>query len=193
MAFGDFVLEDGTGLSNATSYVSLEEFVAYCQGHQQYQAIGALMSNEQRQSALMYGTRWIDNRYRWLGRVWNMGEDGSGTAQALRWPRNEIWDEDGRELVAATDDDTCPLPDRLKEAVCEAALMHHQSAVNEYAADGQLAQGPIQRVKVDTIEVEYTNDTAAGAVVRNPDKNGSRVRHITAILDGLISRVGVTR
>jgi hypothetical protein len=194
VALGDFVVEDGTGVEDATSYVTVEEATNYCHTHQQYQAVWGAMSNEARQAALMYATRWIDDHFEFLGRVFRLGLSQSEPAQALRWPRLDIWDRDGRYLVSFdSGSDTCQIPDRVKEATVEAALMHVASAVNAFDASGQASQGPISQIEVDVIQIAFSNSPSSGSSIRNPDKAGSRVRHITSILDGFITRRGVYR
>lgn len=194
MAFGDFVVEDGTGLANATSYVSVAEATNYCTTHRQYQGVWGLMEVEARQSALMHGTRWLDEEFEWLGRVYRYGTSNDEQAQALRFPRVQIWDKDGRYLVVYDSDaQTVAIPDRIKEATCEATLMHVASAVNAFSADGQAAQGPIEEITVDVIEVVFSNGGSNGAVIRNPDKAHSRRGYIKRIVAPYVSSRGVYR
>lgn len=104
------VVEDGTGLSTANTYLSEADADAY---HTLYTGStdwsGALTAAKER--ALVLATQHLDAKYhgRWLGQRAN-------DTQALDWPRSNAEDSDGY----AIDDES--LPQKLKNACAELAL-----------------------------------------------------------------------
>ncbi len=90
------VVEDGTGLANAESYVSVAYADQHCVrfGH----ASWAALTETAKEVALRKATRYIDGRYRFLGR--KLFE-----IQALQWPRetlSEDWRWPVRKVQEAT-------------------------------------------------------------------------------------------
>lgn len=98
------IVENGTGLINADSYVSIEFADNY------FSARGvsgwvALTQNVKEQS-LIRATDFIDNIYQWCGKK-------ATSEQSLRFPRINIVDYEGQPVEG--------VPTCLKKAVCEAA------------------------------------------------------------------------
>lgn len=93
------VIEDGTGVADAESYVSISEATAYAEkmGHSAW--LTASVTDAQREAALRQATAYIDSRYRFRGRQ-------SARTQALEWPRDGFaWPQK-----------------RVKDACCELAI-----------------------------------------------------------------------
>jgi hypothetical protein len=112
-----FVVEDGTGRSDANSYCSVADADTY---HATYtlSAQWAAAAPAAKENALVLATQYLDARYggRWLGyRAHGYGEDSSHE-QALDWPRIGAYDADGWPH----DEDVLPV--RLVQATCEVAL-----------------------------------------------------------------------
>lgn len=101
-------------------------------------------SDATKEAALRFATKWIDQRYRWIGTI------SSTALNRLKWPRLDAVDVDGREWTG--------VPQQLKDAVCEVALAHISTSVNEVRDRG----GRVKREKVDVIEVEYADGASAG-------------------------------
>lgn len=74
------VIEDGTGLPNADSYVSVADANAYAaaMGHVSWLAAG--VTEAQKETALRRATQYVDSRYRYKNSKLNPD-------QALEWPR----------------------------------------------------------------------------------------------------------
>ncbi len=114
------VVEDGTGLDTAESYVSVSDCDAYHtkMGHDAWTGSTAV-----KEAALRKATQYIDARYAFLGTV--VDED-----QALQWPREDIdW-----PTKAITD------------ATCELALRALSGALYSDVEPGQVQSetvGPI--------------------------------------------------
>lgn len=98
----EFVVEDGTGLTNSTSYVSVAEFQQYWENR------GTVYSSESSiQKWLNEATAYADLTYCWGGTI-------ADDDQALLVPRIGWADVYGRDL-----DDS--VPTYLKNGVCELA------------------------------------------------------------------------
>lgn len=101
-----FVAEDGTGLSNANSYVSVA--VADTYAADRGQTAWAALATGAKQTALIQATDYINKNFRFKGyRV-------KASTQALMWPRSAVYDRDGVLLPAM------PVP--LQQATVEYAL-----------------------------------------------------------------------
>lgn len=155
------IVEDGTGLANAESYVSVAYFRTYCtaRGHD----ISDYDDTEIEQ-ALRRGTEWFEALY--SARL--PGARVSLT-QALTLPQTGLYDARGYAVASNA------VPVQVQKAVCEATL-------RELATPGglspDLVTGQIEkRVRVDTIEVEYASGST-GAEGQRPT---------LTIVDGIMS------
>lgn len=126
------IVEDGTGLSNAESYVSVADADAY------HSAMGnsswATGDTAAKEAALRRGTQYLDAHYSFAG-------EPLTETQALEWPRVGY----GWPVVA------------LKAATCELALRARSGAL--YADE---APAPVTRETVGPITVEYGNSDRGG-------------------------------
>lgn len=132
-----FDVEDGTGKATSTSYVSVEDAIAYLTDEGEKDFCAAIATEPLRQQALVRATRYCDRAL--AGRVngYPINEE-----QALLFPR--------------TDGSFSGVPSLLKHAVCYAASI-------EYAMPGTLSAkverpGRIKREKVEgAVEIEYAD------------------------------------
>lgn len=130
-----FIVEDGTGKSDAVSYVSLD----YAADYFAHRGIVAwsILTNGERKAALVKATDYMVQAYRdrWDGyRLTN--------TQSLDWPRNSV-EYEGHYYPSDE------VPTEVKNACCELAL---KATSGELLPD--LTQGVV-REKVDVLEVEY--------------------------------------
>lgn len=102
-----FVVEDGTGLANATAYQSVADFKTY---HADRGNEFAAYSDTQIEAALVQGSDFIDCRYQYLG------NRTRGRDQSMEWPRGNVCDPDGWMV------DSNSLPPEVTEACNELAL-----------------------------------------------------------------------
>lgn len=126
------IVEDGTGVPNADSYVSLSDATAYCaaMGHSAW----ATASATDQESALRRATQYLDTRYRYAG-------NRITTTQALEWPRTiRQW----------------PLRS-IRDACCELALRALDGELYTDAGDA-----PVTRETVGPITMEYGYSTNGG-------------------------------
>ncbi len=135
----DFIVEDGTGLVDATSYVSVEELQQYVDNFYGTDLTG--YTDEDLERFLNRGTVYIDNTY---------GSNYNGIllndSQALGWPRKYAWYV---PTGIAIDDDVIPI--EVKNATCESvlSLISGSDPYPIIPATGVISE---QSVKVDVIE-----------------------------------------
>ena len=100
------IVENGTGLPNADSYVSVE----YADDYFSARGVSGwvALSSEQKEQSLIRATDYVDNIYLWYGKK-------ATTEQSLRFPRENLKDYEGQDIVG--------IPNCLKQAVCDAALI----------------------------------------------------------------------
>lgn len=106
---GELTVEDGTVVSGADTYISLEAADLYHvnRGNTDWSGTDA-----ERARAMRRGLQFIEGRF--LGRLKGTK---STSGQAPQWPRDNMTDEDGNEVGADT------IPQRVKDAQCEAARL----------------------------------------------------------------------
>lgn len=80
------VVETGSGLTNANSYASVAEADSYHEAHL-YASVWFAMTVPEKNAALVWGTRLLDEQVDWPGARSTIG-------QALRWPRVGVPDRD---------------------------------------------------------------------------------------------------
>jgi hypothetical protein len=136
------IVEDGTGLTNANTYVSEAEADAYFEIIPAYSAIWAGYSSAEKENFLRMATRALDARTDWEG-------SKQVDASALRWPRKRVRDRDG--LIVATD----VVPQAVKDATCELARIID----NEDITTGQDVEN-VRMLKLDVLEIEYQEGTS---------------------------------
>ncbi|MEX2444499.1 MAG: DnaT-like ssDNA-binding protein [Alkalispirochaeta sp.] len=138
------IVEDGTGLPNANTYISLTDADGYHAevGNTEWSAA----TEAEREAALVAATRWIDSRYRtrWIG-------TRGSRDQALAWPRWNAVDPDGYEIPG--------VPQGVAHATAEAALL---VVTGEELSAPQERGGRVRREKVGPIETEYASGAPAG-------------------------------
>lgn len=106
------VPETGAGITGANTWVSLDEFVEYLVDRNDIEiAEGNSYSDEDRDGALLYAARDIDQTFEWHGYR-------TTTTQGLGFPRVGCYDKEGRLISSTT------IPGVLKEAQCERAREH---------------------------------------------------------------------
>ena len=112
------IVEDGTGLATAESYVAVADVTTYvgklyASTHAANVAWSAASTTDKEIALRVATKQYLDVRYAFSGVRANQ-------TQALAWPRSGAEDRDG---YCFEDDD---LPQRLKDALCELALRYIQ-------------------------------------------------------------------
>jgi hypothetical protein len=110
------IVEDGSGKSDAQSYVSVADADSYHTNHSA-STDWTNATTAEKEKALRLATQWLDASYhgRWKGVRFSAG-------QALDWPRDSV-ELDGYVLSASD------LPQQLLDATCEMALKEVQGDV----------------------------------------------------------------
>jgi hypothetical protein len=133
-----FIVEDGTGLSDANSYVSLDWANSYFADRGNTSWSGAL--DAEKQVALVKATDYIDASYDFPGEI-------LVSSQALKWPRANATDKYGETLEG--------IPVILMKATAELAVR----ALSEELLQDIEKQGYIKRERVEgAVEREYGGD-----------------------------------
>ncbi len=134
------VVEDGTGLANAVSYVSVADADTYhaARGNTAWAGTADL-----KEAALVRATQALDGRYHWPGTLYS-------TTQALDWPRTNAYDIDGNEITG--------IPKGVIDATCEAALIE---LVEPNALAPSVEVG-VAREKVGGIDINYSGTQRIG-------------------------------
>ena len=154
-------VEDGTGKASAVSYASEAEATAYfaARGVDAWADVGDATAQE---ASLVRATAALDSwlRGRWLGVK-------KTQAQALAWPRTDVVDEEGFEVL-----DTI-VPVQVKQATYEIALVEVQGT--SFIQQSVNSSNMVSSETVGPISVAYRND--APSITTYP--------HIEALIRGL--------
>lgn len=146
------VVEDGTGLETANSYVSVADADAYHTLRQNTTWTDLAIAAD-KEAALVKATDFLDERY---------GGSFKGRrktdVQALGWPRSEVYD--------ATGDAITGVPELVKRATYEAALRAVSGELNPDLDRG----GLVKRTKVGDLEVEYADHAPGSTEYRRIDE-----------------------
>lgn len=144
------VVEDGTGLSTAESYISVADADTYhvARGHTTWTGTDAV-----KEAALRVATTYIDGTYRTRFPGTKLTKE-----QALQWPRSGATDAEGWEI------EETEIPTALKNATAEAAwreLVTPGSLNPDLEAGGSVVR---ERSKAGPVEVEteYRTDAVVG-------------------------------
>ena len=130
-------VEDGTGLPNADSYVSIEFADTY------FSARGVTewtsLTQTKKEQALIKATDFIDNIFEWHGKK-------EFSIQSLRFPRVNIFDYEGEEIKG--------IPICLKQAVCDASLISTSGELFETAEQN----GDVVSETITTLSFTYSKN-----------------------------------
>ena len=184
-----FLVEDGTGVTDANSYLSVADADTYWDDRVNATSPDGNAWTDATQSdkegALIEASSYLDATYDW---VWNNPPHWQDSVnplsppsaytplvnenQGLKWPRQAAYDEDTYVLQQ-------DVPQKVKDATAEVALN---------ALDGQILPtrergGMVKREQVGNVSVEYM-DNAPG---------GTSYPMIDRILNGLYWQKGGTR
>ena len=131
-----FTVEDGTGLSNATAYVSVADADDILITNIHNDAWFAL-SETDKEKLLSWASKHLDRKVKWEGTK-------AVKTSALRWPRNNVVDIDGVEV------EEDEIPQQLKEATAEMArFLVAKDRTVEQSRDG------LKELIVDSVELVF--------------------------------------
>lgn len=130
------IVEDGTGLTTAESYISVAGADAYV-GNTFFSGSWLTTSTPDKEKLLKNATRLIDSFYDFKG-------EKKVAASALRWPRTGVYDNDGVEVSSTS------VPNGVAYSTVEMAIALQN---NNFLAEND-ARG-ISNIKVDVIEIQF--------------------------------------
>lgn len=130
------IVETGSGLINADSYVSLADANTYT-GATFFSGKWSTQTDTDKEKLLRTATAYLDSFYDYKGvKVF--------PSASLRWPRSQVLDRDGNEVSSLS------VPVAVKNAVIEMAIyLVENNLLQESESKG------IQSVKVDAVEIAF--------------------------------------
>jgi len=87
----EFVVENGEGLSNANSFVSVEEADSYVAAFVEEDSGWSSKTKKEKELLLIRATRFLNTLVRWNSSIQNKN-------QALAFPRKTFYDSEGRAV-----------------------------------------------------------------------------------------------
>ncbi len=141
MAF-TFLVEDGTGLATATSYVSIAEALDLLFTDTLRHTPFNAATTADKENALSLASTYLDTRFKWEG---CKAVDASG----LRWPRTNVLDRDNVKVLKTV------IPTALKHAVALTAALMIEAKLSFSNAANSTQQYPITELKVDVITLDF--------------------------------------
>lgn len=136
MAF-TFIVEDGTIVANANSYLTVEEATAILEIDDSQFAIWDALTTEEKQKALVRATLYLDDFYQWYGRR-------TDPTQSLKWPRSCMKDCEGNAIGENV------MPVELKRATTYLAMwMRTNNAAEQMDSVG------VRRFRSEEVEIEW--------------------------------------
>lgn len=160
------VVEDGTGLSTAESYISTADADTYIAAYKGADATWDGATTSAKEIAARQATQYIDGYYKWQGEVYS-------AVQELDWPRNYVYEENGIMISG--------IPVKLKNATAEMMFLIVNGTT---IIENTTKSSDTIREKVDVIEVEY----APGASIQPSFPIVSRLLSGYTIPNGRIVR-----
>lgn len=111
----NLIVEDGTGKTDANSYMTRAEVTTYVNLRQDVNLFPWTRANESNQvAALIIGTQYQDLRWAFRGVITN-NDDDDAVPQRLQWPRTGVFDDRGIEI------EEDEIPERLTDSLAEYA------------------------------------------------------------------------
>ena len=145
-----FVVEDGTGLTTATSYVSVAEATDLLSLNPVMSATWVALDSAEQESYLIWASRYLDYHVQWEGYK-------TVETSGLRWPRSCVTDVDGLYI------DTDVIPEAVKEATAQLAIFLTASDAAQSGGESSNLPEGVKRVKADVVELEFFDDAAANS------------------------------
>lgn len=147
------VVEDGTGLSDANTYIDLNTANTYLEDNP-YVTVWTDSSDDIKTWALLTATRLIDTYMSFIG-------SKTSTTQALEWPRTGGTNKCSNLEVANTF-----IPQSLRFAVVELAVDLLTSDKTRVSATDQ---SMISSIKLDVISIQYDTPMKSGLPFETPN------------------------
>lgn len=128
----------------------------------------------EKEAALIESTRILDSQFGWYGEI-------ATNEQALRWPRKEVLDADGRLILPTV------LPVLLKNAVCNLAYYLLQNGgLNQTQSD-------LKGLKVGPIDLKFSEGKSVIGVPKFVIRSLQSLGQYQGYVEGSVYNVGAIR
>ena len=164
------VVEDGTGIADANSYASEDDFDNYTDDR------GYVVTPGDTEAALIRASRSLDAKYRRR----YPGTRLLGRDQGLEWPRQDATDAEGNII------DENEIPEEIIDATCELAL-RELSSPGSTMPDLERG-GAVRRLQAGSVSVEYATSASVTTTFSLVDGILSSLLLLTSSSTGLTSR-----
>lgn len=170
------VVEDGTGLTDSNSYVS----VVFADDYFSTRGVSKweTLTQTEKEQMLINATDYIDSIYQWKGKKLN-------SSQALRFPRENLFDYEGGKIEG--------VPTALKQATCEAASLIANGTILFQTAD---SNGDVVSEKIGELAFTYSKKTSSAVTGITPyDSINTKLRGLfidptkNSFVSGKVARV----
>lgn len=137
MAFA-FIVEDGTIVANANSYLTVAEADDILAIDFRQNAIWSALSEPDKELMLASATRYLDDNYQWFGK------QTEPRVQPIKWPRTGMRDAEGNYIGINV------IPGELKRATAQLAVWLRTNDGND-----QLDSAGVRRFRSEEVEIEW--------------------------------------
>lgn len=151
----DIIVEDGSGVTGANSYITVEEVDNYVD------SLGAdpatsndwgSLDDDQKGEAILVASQYLERNFRWYGLPYWTSRPEGGTpgpkTQSLQWPRTRNYDSKGVTIPAGT------IPDELKQAQLYLTLQVCGDPASSAAPIENT--GPLKSMTIDVLSMDFT-------------------------------------
>lgn len=135
-----FIIEDGTGKTDSTSYADVADFRQYFEN----KGTTFTETDDEIKPWLNEATEYADNNYRWGGTKFS-------STQALKIPRSDWYDCDGEDISSS-------VPIQLKKGVYE--LAYSRKGAQSISVGGS-TDNTVKSKSMGPARVEYRSSTSA--------------------------------
>ena len=174
----NLVLEDGSGMSDANSYVSL----AYADAYMVNRNYTAWLTQSEyvKKAAIIKAMDYVDNIFDWKGT--RLYKD-----QALSFPRKGLIDDEGFDYSGE-------IPEKVKKAICEAAFYVYKSyslyiqkdvngALKKDKKKADVVETEKEYFSSEDVKIDYTStyqalDTMLKGLFRQKGQPGSIIKRV---------------
>jgi len=136
------ILEDGTGITTANSYITAAEALTILDVKPTQLAKFTALTPQQQDDYVIWASNWLDDYMAWKGYK-------TVPTSGMRWPRCGVYDCDG---ILIADDE---IPNQLKQAVAETAVWLIDSEAAATGGESSNLPEGVKRVKADVVEIEF--------------------------------------
>ena len=152
----NFIVETGSGLSNANSFITVAFAKEYWLARGRSVVTPTPYTDTVIQEALVRGTQYISESHRWKGFRRRQRHSTEGF-QALEWPREDVLDREGNWVPSYE------VPREVKQATAEAGwyeLQNPHGLQPSYISHGRIKSQMVGNLK---IEYDVSRKDASGA------------------------------